>query len=123
MCPIHLVIDNAMIESFWGRMQAELLDRKTWTTVVELSLAMADYIENFRNTTRRHSSLAMLTSIEYERINATQTATIVSPVHKQGSYYVDPLQGAVPSPYPVFGGASLKGLLNVLRRSDSNATS
>lgn len=39
-----------MIESFWGRMQTELLNRKSWTTVVELSIAMADYIENFHNT-------------------------------------------------------------------------
>ncbi len=64
--------DNAMIESFWGRMQTELLNRKSQTTVVELSMAMADYIENFHNTSRRHSSLAMLTPIEYETINASQ---------------------------------------------------
>ncbi len=63
--------DNDMIESFWGRMQTELLDRKTWTTVVELSLAIADYIENFHNASRRHSSLAMLTPTEFETINTT----------------------------------------------------
>ncbi len=61
-----------MVESFWGRMQTELFNRKTWTTVVELSMAMADYIENFHNTSRRHSSLAMLTPIEYEKINSSQ---------------------------------------------------
>jgi len=38
-----------MIESFWGRMQTELLNRKSWTSVVELSMEMADYIENFHN--------------------------------------------------------------------------
>ncbi|MDE0975345.1 MAG: integrase core domain-containing protein [Candidatus Nanopelagicales bacterium] len=64
--------DNAMIESFWGRMQTELLNRKTWTTVVELSIEMADYIENFHNTRRRHSSLAKLTSTEYETTNQSQ---------------------------------------------------
>ncbi len=64
--------DNAMIESFWGRMQTELLNRKTWTTVVELSMEMADYIENFHNTRRRHSSLAMLTPTEYETTNQSQ---------------------------------------------------
>ncbi len=53
-------------------MQTELPGRKTWTPVVELSLAMADYIENFHNTKRRYSSLAMLTPTEYETINATQ---------------------------------------------------
>jgi putative transposase len=61
--------DNAVIESFWGRMQTELLNRKSWTTVVELSMAMADYIDNFHNTRRRHSSLAILTPTEYEITN------------------------------------------------------
>lgn len=37
-------------------MQIELLNRQKWLTVVELSSAMADYIENFYNETRRHSS-------------------------------------------------------------------
>ena len=63
--------DNAMIEAFWGRMQTELLNRKKWTTIVELSVAVADYIENFHNTTRRHSALDMLTPTEYETINTT----------------------------------------------------
>jgi putative transposase len=36
--------DNAPIESFWGSMQIELLDRHRWTTRVELSCAIADYI-------------------------------------------------------------------------------
>ena len=63
--------DNAMIEAFWGRMQTELLNRKKWTTIVELSVATADYIENFHNTTRRHSALDMLTPTEYETVNTT----------------------------------------------------
>jgi transposase InsO family protein len=49
-----------MIESFWGRMQTELLTPKTWTTLVRLNMAMADYIENFYNTSRRHSSPLVL---------------------------------------------------------------
>ena len=63
--------DNAMIEAFWGRMQTELLNCRKWTTIVELSVAMADYIENFHNTTRRHSALDILTPTEYETINTT----------------------------------------------------
>jgi len=31
-------------------MQTELLNRKTRTNVVELSIEMADYVENFHNT-------------------------------------------------------------------------
>ena len=61
-----------MIESFWGRMQTELLNRRLWTTVVDLSMEIADYIENFHNRRRRHSSLDMLTPIEYEATNLSQ---------------------------------------------------
>ena len=32
--------DNAMIESFWGRMQTELLNRKRWKTRIELANAI-----------------------------------------------------------------------------------
>jgi len=52
-------------------MQTELLNGNSWTTAVELSVAMADYIENFHNTRRRHSSLDMLTPFEYETTNQT----------------------------------------------------
>lgn len=58
--------DNAMIESFWSRMQVELLDRKRWETRVELANAMFEYLEIFHNRKRRHSALGMLTPIEYE---------------------------------------------------------
>jgi putative transposase len=32
--------DNAVIEAFWGRMQAELLNRKRWKTRLELANAI-----------------------------------------------------------------------------------
>ncbi len=51
--------DNAMIESFWSRMQVELLDRKRWNTRVELTGAIFEYLEIFHNRQRRHSSLAV----------------------------------------------------------------
>ncbi|MBA2717846.1 MAG: transposase [Chloroflexi bacterium] len=49
--------DNAMIESFWSRMQVELLDRRTWRTRVELANAIFEYLEIFHNRQRRHSAL------------------------------------------------------------------
>jgi transposase InsO family protein len=58
--------DNAMIESFWSRLQVELLDRQRWNTRVELANAIFEYLEIFHNRRRRHSALAMLTPIEYE---------------------------------------------------------
>lgn len=54
--------DNAMMESFWSRMQVELLDRRRWNTRVELTNAIFGYVEDFHNRRRRHSSL----DIEFE---------------------------------------------------------
>lgn len=61
--------DNAMIESFWGRMQVELLNRKRWKTRIELAAAIHDYIELWHNTRRRHSALGMLAPTEYEKLH------------------------------------------------------
>jgi transposase InsO family protein len=66
--------DNAMMESFWGRMQVELLNRKKRKTRIELANSIHDYIEILHNTRRRHSSLNMLTPAEYERQHAITTA-------------------------------------------------
>jgi transposase InsO family protein len=53
--------DHAVIESFWGRMQTELLDRQWWTTRVELANAILEYLESFQNRQRRHSALGWRT--------------------------------------------------------------
>ena len=61
--------DNAVVESFWGRMQVELLNRHRWRTRIELANAIFEYLEIFHNRQRRHSSIGMRTPIEYERIH------------------------------------------------------
>lgn len=66
--------DNAMIESFWARMQVELLNRQRWRTRLELANAIFEYLEIFHNRQRRHSSLDMLTPVEFERRHATTIA-------------------------------------------------
>ena len=66
--------DNAVIESFWGRVQTELLNRRRWRTRIELANALFEYLEIFHNRRRRHSSLGMLTPIEYEKLTTTATA-------------------------------------------------
>lgn len=58
--------DNAMMESFWSRMQVELLDRRRWNTRIELANAIFEYLEIWHNRQRRHSSLGMLTPIQFE---------------------------------------------------------
>lgn len=66
--------DNAVIESFWSRMQVELLDRQCWRTRVELANAIFEYLEVFHNRRRRHSALGMLTPLEFERVQPLVSA-------------------------------------------------
>jgi transposase InsO family protein len=69
-----------MVESFWARMQVELLNRKRWKTRVELANAIFEYLEIFHNRQRRHSSLGMHTPIEYETIHRNQPDAPLSQV-------------------------------------------
>jgi len=66
--------DNAVIESFWGRMQTELLDRRRWNTRVELANAIFEYLEIFHNRQRRHSALGWRTPVEFEKLHVTYVA-------------------------------------------------
>ena len=66
--------DNSMIESFWSRMQVELLDRQKWNTRIELANAMFDYLQIWHNRQRRHSQLGWLSPIEFERNRITTVA-------------------------------------------------
>ena len=38
-------VDNSMMESFFGTLQLELLDRRSWTTRAELAFAIFEWIE------------------------------------------------------------------------------
>jgi transposase InsO family protein len=58
--------DNAVVESFWGRMQTELLNRQRWNTRVELANAIFEYIEGFHIRRRRHSALGWQAPIDFE---------------------------------------------------------
>jgi putative transposase len=59
--------DNAMMESFWGTLQLEVLDRKTWNSRAELANAIFEWIECWYNPNRRHSSIGMLSPVDYEQ--------------------------------------------------------
>ena len=73
MGAIGTCFDNALMESFWSRVQVELLDRQRWSTRLELATALFEYLEIFHNRQRRHSSLAMLTPIEFEAQHGSTT--------------------------------------------------
>lgn len=61
--------DNSLMESFFGSMQIELLDRRTWTTRAELANAIFEWIEAWYNPRRRHSSLGYRSPIDYEALH------------------------------------------------------
>ena len=60
--------DNAMMESFWGTMQLELLDTKEWQTRDELANAIFAWIECWYNPKRRHSSIGMHSPVTFEAL-------------------------------------------------------
>ena len=61
--------DNALMESFFGSLQIELLDRRTWTTRAELANAIFEWIEAWYNPRRRHSALGYLSPTDYETLH------------------------------------------------------
>lgn len=58
--------DNAVAESFFASLRAELVDHERFTTRRAAISAIADYINNFYNAERRHSHLGYLSPIEFE---------------------------------------------------------
>ena len=58
--------DNAVVESFFGTLKAELVRGCIYPSRAVATAAVRDYIENFYNTQRRHSHLQYLSPIEFE---------------------------------------------------------
>jgi len=68
--------DNAVSESFFATIKAELIDRQGWPTRTAVHKAIFDYIEGWYNTRRLHSSLGYLSPNTYEsRRHTTEDAT------------------------------------------------
>ena len=58
--------DNAVAESFFSTLRAELVDHERYVTRAAADASLGDYIENFYNVERRHSSLGYINPIEFE---------------------------------------------------------
>ncbi len=67
--------DNAVMESFFGTLSQELLQHHRFTTRAEAEQAVVEYIANFYNTRRRHSTLDYLTPAEYEARHAADAVS------------------------------------------------
>jgi putative transposase len=59
--------DNAVVESFFGTLKTELIDRSPWPTRQAARAAIADYIDGFYNPRRLHSHLGYLSPVDFER--------------------------------------------------------
>jgi putative transposase len=66
MGAIGTAADNAMMESFWGRMQVELLNRRRWKTRIELATAIPRLRRAVAQRPSPALSVGMLTPIEVE---------------------------------------------------------
>ncbi len=71
--------DNAVAESFFATLKKELVHRRSWPTRRELSSEVFEYIEAFYNRQRRHSTLGMLSPLEFENRTLGDCASSVSP--------------------------------------------
>jgi putative transposase len=58
--------DNSVAESFFATLKKELVDRRSWPEKAELRTEIFDFIEIFYNRRRRHSTLGMLSPVDYE---------------------------------------------------------
>ncbi len=64
--------DNALAETFFASLEKELLKRERFTTREHARMRIFWYIECFYNPRRRHSSLDMLSPINYEQQHQTK---------------------------------------------------
>lgn len=60
-----------MESSFFSLLQKNVLDRRVWTTRVEIRIAIVTWIERTYHRRRRQASLGRLTPTEFETVMTT----------------------------------------------------
>ena len=58
--------DNAMTESWFGTMEAELMQDRSFETRSEATRELADYIDGFYKSRRLHPQLGYLSQSQFE---------------------------------------------------------
>ena len=58
--------DNSLMESFFGTLKTECVDRQSFTTRSQARQAIFEYVEAFYNRQRLHSSLGYVSPVIYE---------------------------------------------------------
>jgi len=64
--------DNAMAESFFASLEAELIERQSFKSKAQARMAVFNWIEGWYNPRRRHSGLGYLSPLNFERSQQTQ---------------------------------------------------
>jgi putative transposase len=64
--------DNAMAESFFSNLEAELLARRRFASQAEPKMACFSYIEGFYNPVRLYSALGYKSPMTYEQENTPE---------------------------------------------------
>ena len=60
--------DNAVAESFWSTLKAELVEVSSFATREQARSALFEYLEGFYNHDRRHSRLGYVSPADFERL-------------------------------------------------------
>jgi transposase InsO family protein len=61
--------DNAVVESFFATLKEECIHRGSWPTRARVRAAITEYIEQFYNCRRRHSTLDHVSPVDYELVS------------------------------------------------------
>lgn len=58
--------DNATADSFWSRLKAEVLESGVFLNLDDARTELGDYIDNYYNAVRKHSSLNYCSPVQFE---------------------------------------------------------
>jgi putative transposase len=78
--------DNAMAESFFASLEAELIERHSFESKAQARMAVFTWIEGWYNPRRRHSGLGYLSPLNFERSQQSRfNAREHDPQHADGA--------------------------------------
>src|ERR1700748_2584509 len=66
----RIEVDNAMCESFFGTLEAELLCREHFATHEQARRHLFSFLESWYNIRRLHSSIGYCSPLEFENLHA-----------------------------------------------------
>jgi putative transposase len=67
--------DNAVAESFFGTLKGELVDHEEYASRAAATASVGDYMENFYNVERRHTTIGNISPMEFELRLQSQVKT------------------------------------------------